>query len=314
MFGYLRPVREELKLREYELYKSVYCGLCRQLGRDYGILSRFILSYDCTLLAMLSISLNGDDPCVTKGRCVFNPLKKCMLCTSRESFHMAAAVSVITAYYKLSDTISDSGLFKRMLAHFLKLLFRRSFKKARKAYPAIASITEEMLNQQSAAEESKASVDRAAEPTAKALSSFCRMLAGEDPEREKVLSVFGYYLGRWIYLIDAADDLKKDIAKKNYNPFSFCMKETYEATMLYCNDVLNMTVSQLILAYELLELSECKSILDNVVYFGLSFQQKHCLFEKDRKCRKNKKGKNFYPFLSGKSANSVTINEKERKI
>lgn len=311
MFGYLRPVREELKLREYELYKSVYCGLCRQLGKDYGILSRMTLSYDCTVLAMLSISLKEDSPCVTKGRCVFNPVKKCMLCSSRESFHLAGAVSVIMAYYKLSDTISDSGFFKRMLARFLKLLLRRSFKKAKKAFPQIASLTEEMMKQQNAAEAGNASVDRAAEPTAKMISSLCRMLSGNDTGSERVLSVFGYYLGRWIYLIDAADDLRKDISERNYNPFSFCMKETYEATMLYCNDVLNMTVSQLILAYELLELSDCKSILDNVVYYGLSFQQKHCLFEKNKKCKEKHKDKNYYPFLSHGIAGSVTTEDKE---
>ena len=57
MFGYLQVDKAELKVREWEAYKSVYCGLCRQMGRDYSFLSRLALSYDCTYYAMLLMSV-----------------------------------------------------------------------------------------------------------------------------------------------------------------------------------------------------------------------------------------------------------------
>lgn len=299
LFGYLRPVKAELKGREYELYRSVYCGLCRHLGKDYGVLSRLTLSYDCTVLAMLSLSLRQESSCVTKGRCVVNPMKKCLYCDgSADSFRMAGAVSVIMTYYKLYDTIADSGFFKRTAARFIKLFMKRSYKKAARAFPQISERVSEMLVRQQSAESSDSGIDPSAEPTALLISWLCTELAGDDEKERVVLGKFGYFLGRWIYLMDAADDLEKDIRKKQFNPFKKNMKENMDSTMLYCNDVLNMTAAQILLAYDLIGIDSFKEILDNIVRLGLSFQQRYCLFEK--RCEKNhrKVKKDYYPFLS----------------
>ena len=303
MFGYLRPVKDELKVREYELYKSVYCGLCRHLGKDYGIISRFTLSYDCTMLAMLAISLKNEECTVRKHRCTLNPMKKCLFCdSSSDSFKLAGAVSVVMTYYKLYDTIQDSGFFKRMLARFLKLLFKRGYKKAAGEYPDIAENARLMMESQREAEESDSGIDRSAAPTAEMLSALCRKLS-ENDENKKLLSHFGYHLGRWIYLTDAADDLEKDIKSGSFNPVKKNMKDNKDEMMLYCNDVLNMTAAQIVLSYDLMNIGAYKEILDNVIYHGLSFQQKYCLFEKkhSKKCRK--KDRDFYPYLSGSSKN-----------
>lgn len=299
MFGYLRPVREELKVREYDLYQSVYCGLCRRLGKDYGLLARFTLSYDCTLLAMLSLSLKGESSCVNEGRCVFNPMKKCLFCSgSADSFQLAGAVSVIMTYDKLQDTISDSGFWKRTAARLLRLTLRRSYRKAKSAYPQLAQQAELMLQKQQQAETSDCGIDAAAAPTADFLSYICGTLAGDDEKQRFVLEKFGYFLGRWIYLIDAADDFEDDLHRQLFNPFRKHQKETPEQTMLYCNGVLNMTASQLLLAFDLLSLHGYEEILDNVIRLGLSFQQKYCLFDKKqhKKCRHKKQ--DLYPFLS----------------
>ena len=80
MFGYIRIQKSELRLREYEAYKGVYCGLCRQLGRDYSIFSRFLLSYDCTFYGMFIMSLGRSCSGFERKRCRFNPMKKCTFC------------------------------------------------------------------------------------------------------------------------------------------------------------------------------------------------------------------------------------------
>ena len=298
MFGYIRPERDELKIREYELYKSVYCGLCRHLGRDFGIITRLFLSYDCTTLAMLSMGLKDECPSVRDGRCVVNPLKKCRFCDcDGDSFRLAGAVSVIMTYYKLLDTIEDSGFFKGLAARFLRLLMKRSYKKARSSYPEIDEDTALMMERQREAEKNNCGIDRSADPTAQMISKLCANMIQNDDKKKKVLESFGYYLGRWIYIIDAADDLEKDIKHNSYNPFRPALRETMEETMLYCNDVLNMTVAQLTAAYDLIELSSYKELLDNIVYNGLSLQQKYCLFEKKKKkCKK--KDKDYYSYLS----------------
>lgn len=302
MFGYLRPEREELKIREDELYKSVYCGLCRHLGRDYGRLSRLTLSYDCTVLTMLSLGLTQEACSVKRGRCVVNPTKKCLFCDCEgQSFRMAGAVSVIMTYYKLTDTIADSGFCKRTAARLLRRMMKRSFRKAAAAYPAVAAEVERMMQAQQQAEQQKAGLDRAADPTGQLLAALCRSLVPEGDPQQGLLSEFGYYLGRWIYLIDAADDLEKDVKHHNFNPFIPLQKEAPQQTMLYCNDVLNMTTARLTAAYDLLQLGAYQEILDNVVHLGLSLQQKHCLFEKKltrKQRRQARKSRELYAYLS----------------
>ena len=281
-------------MKDNTLYKSVYCGLCRSLRRDYGIKSSLTLSYDCTVLAMLYLSLH-DTPCnVTKGRCTVNPLKKCMLCScDGEALSFSGAVSVIMSWHKLKDTMNDSGFIKKAAAAVLRVFLKGNYRRARKKYPLIDEYTSEMMEQQNDAERNGAGIDRAADPTAKLISRLCESFSPDAAEK-KTLAVFGYYVGRWIYLIDACDDLEKDIRKKNFNPFIAKHGEDIRETMKYCNEVLNMTAAQLIMAYELLELHRFKAILDNIIYNGIPMQQKKLI--RDRYDKRNKH-RDYYPAL-----------------
>ena len=295
MFGYLQPFREELKMKDYKLYKSVYCGLCRSLSKSYGLKSSLTLSYDCTVLAMLYMSLH-DTPCsVKKGRCTVNPLKKCMICTCEgDALRFAGAVSVIMSWHKLKDTMNDGGLFKKAAAFFLRIFLRGNYKRALRNYPLIDEYTAEMMKQQNEAEKNDVGIDRAADPTATLISRLCIMFCPEKTDR-KTIGVFGYHVGRWIYLMDACDDLEKDIKKKNFNPFKKKYNGDVKATMQYCNEVLNMTAAQLVMAYELLDLHRYKAILDNIIYNGITIQQKKYTF--DRYNKKKTKDIDYYPAM-----------------
>ena len=100
MFGYLQIQKSELLVRESEAYKAVYCGLCRQMGKDYSVFTRFTLSYDCTFYAILLMSLNRSCKGFKDGRCTCNPLKKCKFATdSGDAYRKAAAFSMISVSY-----------------------------------------------------------------------------------------------------------------------------------------------------------------------------------------------------------------------
>ena len=101
MFGYIRACKPELRMKEYELYKAVYCSLCKKLGKNYGIFARFTLSYDFTFLAMLQLGMNDANVCMEQKRCAFNPLKKCNYCKDDTALKMPAAAAMIMLYYKL---------------------------------------------------------------------------------------------------------------------------------------------------------------------------------------------------------------------
>ena len=168
MFGYLRVQKSELRVREWEAYRSVYCGLCRQMGKDYSFLTRLTLSYDCTFYAILLMSLHRSCKGFDKGRCCFNPMKKCGFARCEgDAYSKAAALSVIAAFYKLQDDLSDSGFFKRLIVRLVKPFFSRWHRKAAKMYPELETPLSAMMEAQRAAEQdTRCSVDRAADPTA----------------------------------------------------------------------------------------------------------------------------------------------------
>ena len=271
VFGYLQVRKSELLVREWEAYKSVYCGLCKQLGKDYSFLTRMILSYDCTFYAMLLMSLERSCTGFDDGRCKFNPLKKCKFAGCRsDSYSKASALTVITAYYKLKDDISDSGFFKRALARMALPFFSRWHKKAAKRYPQLEEIVSQMMDAQAEVERNEnAGIDLCAHPTAEMLGSVLA-LEGDDEMQSRVLHEFGYHIGRWIYLMDAADDLEKDIKKDNFNPF-----KGYEGDDLedYQQSVLNQSLARAYDAYNLIVLVDFKGILDNMMLYGFPSKQ-----------------------------------------
>ncbi|RGF36829.1 hypothetical protein DW063_05340 [Ruminococcus sp. AF43-11] len=210
MFGYLQIQKSELLVREYEAYKAVYCGLCRQMGKDYSVFTRFTLSYDCTFYAMLLMSLNRSCKGFKDGRCTCNPLKKCKFATDTgDAYRKAAAFSMISVYYKIIDDIQDSGFFKKLLCRIIKPFFSHQRKKAADKYPDMYKAVADMMKMQYDAEHSeKPCVDMSAHPTALMLAAVLSAEA-HDEIQKRVLYEFGYHIGRWIYLVDAADDIEK---------------------------------------------------------------------------------------------------------
>ncbi len=270
MFGYLQIHKDELKVKEYEAYKSVYCGLCKQLGKDYGFLTRLILSYDCTFYAILLMSLKRSCTGFSDGRCKFNPLKKCKFADCKDNaYSKASALSVISAYYKVVDDIDDSGFFKRIALKIVKPFFGRRQKKAARRFPEIENIVSEMMKNQKAAENDElVTIDKAANPTAKMISDLAALEGGNDLQK-RVLSEFGYQIGRWVYLIDAADDYEKDKKSGNFNPFIKADINDKD----YINSVLSQSLARAYDAYNLLDIIDFKPIIDNMMLYGFPNKQ-----------------------------------------
>lgn len=269
VFGYLQIQKSELLVREFEAYKSVYCGLCKQMGKDYSFLTRLSLSYDCTFYAMLLMSVSRSCKGFKDGRCTFNPLKKCKfaLCES-DCYSKASAFSVISVFYKLKDDLADEGFFRRILTRLLLLFFSRWQKKAAKKYPEIDKYISEMTSMQAEAEaeaDTNCSVDMAAHPTGHMLANVFALEAENDTDR-RVFYEFGYHLGRWIYLVDAADDIQKDKKKHNFNPF-ISLKEEYTKERIV--SALNQSLARAYDAYNLIDIKDFRGILDNMLLLGL---------------------------------------------
>ena len=130
MFGYIRACKPEMRIKEYELYKAVYCSLCKEMGKTYGILSRFTLSYDFTFYALLGMALKTDCCSIQQKSCTCNPLKKCQYLSDLNDMKMPAAASMILCYFKLIDNINDEKGFKRLKYIFAKPFISSAYKNA----------------------------------------------------------------------------------------------------------------------------------------------------------------------------------------
>ena len=270
LFGFIRACKPELKMREYETYKAVYCSLCKKLGKSYGILSRFTLSYDFTFLALLNMSLSDDCVQFEQKRCAFNPLKKCNYCRCDDALAMPSAAAMIMLYYKIADNIADEKGFKKLGYMILRPFFGSARKKAARRFPMLESIVSEYINTQALLEKDDCrDMDKAADPTAKALGEIFT-LCSDDGVQKRVLYRLGYCMGRYIYLLDAACDLKDDIKKGSYNVLkngsegdtSKYIKDRVEPQLYFC-------INEACKAFELLDIKKFKTILGNIIYLGL---------------------------------------------
>ncbi len=268
MFGYIRACKPEMRMKEFEMYKAVYCSLCKELGQSYGPLSRLTLSYDFAFLALLNMSLTEDKCKLTRKMCTTNPLKKCSYLEDRTSLSMPSSAAMIMLYYKLLDNIEDERGFKKLGYILIKGIYSSAHKRAAEKYPQLEEIFSDYVKEQQRLEKNNCqSIDAAAEPTAKALSlvfEFC----SEDSMQKRVLSRLGYCIGRYIYILDAAVDLDKDIKNGNYNPLKqSAKKEEFIKNIIVPQ--LYITAVEAAKALELLEIKKFKNIIDNIIYLGL---------------------------------------------
>ena len=277
MFGYVKACKPQLKIAEFELYRGVYCSLCRALGRRYGLAARMTLSYDFTFLALFIMALSEEDVSFKAGHCSFHPTKKRMLCEGEGAkvIDYAADVAMLLTYHKLSDTVQDERFFKRFVARVTRFLFKKDYKKAAGRCPREASAAERyMVSQRELELQTCDSVDRSAEPTALFLQELTMQSVQPDEKHREEVSRFGYALGRFIYLADAADDMEEDAKHGSFNPYLTSFKEPLTDANLtqrreYAAASLHGTAAVCAECYETFDIKRFDGILRNVLYYGL---------------------------------------------
>lgn len=278
MFGYIVPFKPELKIKDFETYKSVYCGLCHQLSRSFGPFSRLFLSYDFAFMSLFFMSLNNSAPCFEGKRCITSPFRKKQCMCSGPELEYCAASAVTLVDFKNQDGITDSGFWGALPYRFLHLLTNRPAKAVQKTRPELyETVQKNILLQAQTESEEAVTFDMAAEPTA-AIVSFLAGGRAQNESEKRILSRFGYFLGRLIYMFDAADDYFKDKKKNCFNPYLcdpvYC-KLTAKQLIPRLKESFNATLAELIAAYQLLSIKKNKEILDNFIFLGFKsrFQQ-----------------------------------------
>lgn len=300
MFGYVTPLKPELKIREYNQFKSYYCGVCFAIKNLYGNIPRMTLNYDMTFLALLLDGLIKEDLNIELKRCIAHPDKKKPVILNNTAINYAASMNVSLVYYKLLDDINDDNSLKSKFS----LLFMKPY---HKSFPdsivKINSVIEKNLNKLSSLEKTKdfKFIDEICNPfsiiVGTILKEFPYELKNDSKELREQLYLFGYSLGKWIYLMDALDDLEEDMKNNKFNPINFLynkdnlpykefldnIKQRLEFSIFNCA----YTCKEIL---DSLPLNRNKDILENIINLGMMDKY----IKVTNKCRNKKKGSEKY--------------------
>lgn len=261
MFGYIAINKPELRVKEYERYHAYYCGLCRALKKRCGRSGQMTLSFDMTFLGILLSSLYEPHTLCRKERCIVHPTVK-HLTAQNDCISYAADMNILLAYYDLLDDWKDDHNAAR-LAH-AKML-EHAVTKIRSEYPRQAAAVDTYVRELSSCEsDRKSGLDLAAGMTGTMLGT---LFSWKEDEWSPVLFNMGFYMGKFIYLMDAYDDLKDDIKKGHYNPWQVIAEEPDFAQQAEL--ILNMMMTECSIAFEKLPLIRDRELLRNVIYAGV---------------------------------------------
>ena len=282
MFGYVIPDKQNMYIKDFNVFQAFYCGLCKTLGETGSQITRFCTNYDVTFYNVLLHSLAKKEVKFQRKLCVYNGKKKVVVTTDELSKKMAD-IAVLLVYYNAEDDVTD-GKKSRILIKW-RLALRKA--KADKRLPEIDKLMKNSFASLNALEKEKCdSIDRVADTFASLMRDITRTLIKTDD----TIDTFTYNLGRLVYLLDAVDDVEKDQKKKRYNPLllnygecankaDYLAKNADELSFL-----LNSTYNKMVASYNDMDIELYEGVLSNTVYLGVKMQMERLLKGED-KCR-----------------------------
>lgn len=279
MFGYVAVNKAEMKFREFDIYQSYYCGLCKSLKKQGGNTARLALSYDMTFVYMLLSGLYEPETVYGPCKCMIHPFEKRYM-RQNECAVYAADMSVILTHYKCKDDwLDDRKLTKRAMMAMLSKKHGNVVRKYPQKTERIAGLMEQL-----AAGETRDSSD-----IDEMAGIFGRILAEifvyKEDEWESTLYKMGFYLGKFIYIIDAYEDIEADIKGHKYNPLvKLYNTPDFEGE---CQQILTMMIAECSREFEKLPILENVDILRNILYSGVWVRYDAISRKREQKVKEN---------------------------
>ncbi len=291
MFGYIRILQPELKIKEYQCYRGVYCGLCRQMGKCTGQCSRLTLRYDAAAMVLLRMAARGTQPVFTDKRCFLHPLTKAPVLSPCEETETVSCIMAALAYHKCKDDIADERGFSRLRARFAYPYFAYLRRRAKRRIPEIDAIAARGMQAFTEAErEANDSADIPANAFGELMGNL--LSYATEGETHAVLYELGKTLGRWVYLIDAAEDYQKDVEKGRFNALHALYGEQSmtRAQRDMLDTLLALELNDAVAAVDLIEFDgrdDLCAVIYNILCLGMPAQADAVLHEK-KECEKCK--------------------------
>ena len=274
MLGYIRTDSPELRLRDSECYRAIYCGLCRQMGKCTGQCSRLSLSYDFAFLAAFRMSLTNEKLGLQKKRCLVHPFKKRNMAIDSPALSYCADASAILTYHKCRDDMDDEKGLKKLRALVASGFFSRAYRRAKRRYPALDAAAHSLLKELHAYEQD-ATLPPSADAPAAIFGNLMALVLCEGLEgtEARIAKTFGRAIGHWIYLIDAVDDYRDDLKSGSFNPFvrlfgADMTEENAKSIAISLKRYL-ADAENAFLLIDTFPAPEVREILCNILYLGL---------------------------------------------
>ena len=282
MFGYVIPDKNNMYIKDFNVFQAFYCGLCKTLGKTGSQLTRFCTNYDVTFYSVLLHSLLGVEVKFERKMCVYNAKKKVVVAADELSRKMAD-LSVLLVYYNAADDVRDGKPMRALIKWRLALRKR----KAAKRLPKIDALMRERFKKLADLEDAGSEdIDLVADQFASLMRDITRELMRTDDN----IDTFTYNLGRLVYLMDAVDDVEKDSKKNRYNVLlknygkcenkqDYLAKNKEDLTFLLAS-----TYNKLVGSYNLMPIKLYEGVLSNTVYLGVEMQMQR-LLKGEQKCQ-----------------------------
>lgn len=261
MFGYINVNQDKLNEEQKNYYQGFYCGLCASLKKRYGNISRLALNNDLCFVALLLTSLYESETMIKKERCLIHPFKQHYV-ASNEMIDYACDMTIVLTYFKCMDDLQDEN---KIVSKAYMHLLQKGFNKVKKIYPEKVELIKDALDKGNEIEKNyDGNIDELLKCSGKMMEAI---IVYKDDEYSRYLKVLANYLGRFIYLLDAYDDILDDKKLNRFNPlFDEYQKEGFD------DKVSNMLESIIAIsseAYEFLPIVENSELLRNILYGGV---------------------------------------------
>ena len=256
MFGYVTTNMEEMKIKDYRIYHGFYCGVCQELKEGHGQTSRVTLTYDVTFLGILLTGLYETETKREEHFCAMHPFKK-HLCLRNQWTAYAADMNVLLSYYNLLDDWEDE---KKPVPLILASALKKDVKRLKEKYPRQARAIETYLQKLKACEqEASIDLDRA--------EMLGEIYVWKEDVWADTMRKIGCAMGRFIYRMDAYEDIEEDLKLNRYNPLAELYgQESFEEN---CQQILKMMMAETSRVFEQLPIVEEVEILRNILYAGV---------------------------------------------
>lgn len=285
MFGYVRPYIPELLVKDNELYRATYCGLCRTMGKTTGRLSKLALSYDFVFLALLRMGVKGDKVEVKLRRCPVHPFKKRPMIEVNDELVYSARTTTVLTRLKLKDNINDTHGISRIKAKIVggvSVLFKKTDKSLLELEEKMVSCIDELTKLENDCSDS---IDKTSSTFGTLLGNLAAH--GIEGANARILYDVGYHLGRLIYVMDAVDDFSKDIKSGSFNVIKNAYGESIdEATRETIKCSMMIELEKLLRGIELIDFfgaQDVERIVKNIAYIGLPNEIKRVISGEKRK-------------------------------